>query len=244
MRKSQAGERQQQKLGEAIDDATPAREVIHRLFEAPPIRVRERYGTTLYAPYSAKMARRAYLYGHSKYDLWALLESDPEVLALNERAPKITFGIGVGATGHIIPEAVTRKRDEGVKLHFVDQGDPSLMAGLEAWASKLDLKVQFWSTASLRVDPLRLENIKRLLRYTSVRDPFHSKAEVERMAARINSRRSSTIRELISDFEDLDEQIVIGAVAQVILDGRCDSDIDRYPFTYHTELVPRGWPRK
>lgn len=41
---------------------------------------RGNYSDHLYAPYSIKLHRRVYVYGHDNYDVWVMLESDPEML--------------------------------------------------------------------------------------------------------------------------------------------------------------------
>jgi len=68
-------------------------ELIEELFCVLPSSQRENFSSHLYIPYSRKVHRRVYCYGHSAYDLWVQLESDPTVLLFNEQFEDIAFSI-------------------------------------------------------------------------------------------------------------------------------------------------------
>lgn len=214
-----------------------------KLFEAPEFFLREQFNATLYAAYSRKLRRRAYVYGHLRYDLWTSVEADPAISHANERPPKIFLGTGVGKASWVRPAVITRQ-DERIELHCIvrteDEIGSSSNIALVEWARGLALECKFWTPGSLRRDPVLLANLKRLLRWVSVREPYCDRNQIQNVKRTLARLKTCTVRQLVEQLGDYDEGVVLAALATLILDQGWDSDISDRPFTYDTRLFPRN----
>lgn len=225
-----------------MDKERPS-EFAQRLLTPPVAFRRERTRSYLYAPYSRKLHRRVYVYTHLGYDLWALLESDPCIRTFNERPPKLSIPLPDGATAHIVPAAVSEGENGVVTIHSIDndrpeqnEDRPSESDLLMAWAAPAGFSFTCWTAETLRPNPIRVDNLKRLLRYASAPQIVLPPKLVDDVSAVLKQHRKITLISLIESITDSDPEWIARVVAQLILDGRCFSDIDTHPFDNATEL--------
>ncbi|MFO1305619.1 MAG: hypothetical protein U1F54_17970 [Burkholderiales bacterium] len=209
---------------------------------APPFRGRTRPVETLYEPYSSKARRTMYVYGVS-YNLWATLEWDRTVEALNERPPSIDLPLHSGTIGRTTPMAVTRNVDGTVAIHVIarqrelSDADPaSGIKELQEWSDRLSLVLVVWTAEKLAANPIYLENKKRLLRYCCAPTPRFPQATHRVVMAALRSKRYVTIDGLLSMLPSVDADEAIAVVAAELREGRCHSDIEHYDLDYATTL--------
>jgi len=228
-------------------------QLLDRLF-TPPATFKRGNPTAYFRPlYSIKLRRRAYLYSHAKYDLWVMLETDREIETYNENPPKVDLPLDSGQIGHFSISAVSRNVGGAISLHVIvsnsadetenvtnaDESAPGGSPGLNVlrkWASQSELSLVVWSPESLRANPIRLENLKRLLRYYSVRERrFPSGLDVTVVEV-LKQHRTLSLLTLLESLDGADQDAVLAVVATEILEGRCFSDIDKYDLHYATRL--------
>lgn len=214
---------------------------LNELLKPPTSFVRENYSAFLFAPFSRKLNRRVYLYTSDAYALWVRLESDPNVINFNERAPKVPIAIGTRAV-NAAPRAISVKKDKTVIVHsFVgDLADDALDKGdaspWTVWASNHGFSHIIWSTQSLQECPIRFANLKRLLRDVSVAGAIPNASLQRAVLSELSAVRRMTLSKLVEQFPLSDPSEVQSEIARLILDNVIYSDIDRNPLSLITEL--------
>lgn len=213
---------------------------VDELLNPPPF-VRERYSSFLYCPFSRKLNRRVYLYTHDGYALWVRLECDPSVSRFNERVPKIPIAIGNRAINEA-PRAVSVCKEQKVTVHsFV--GDLNETGGSAErpcpwgeWALMRGFIHVEWDSESLIGNPIRFENLRRLLRFVSLAGAIPDSCLQEALVAELKAFRRLTLSKLIELFPLSDRAEVESELARLILNGAIFSDIDRNPLSLITEV--------
>lgn len=223
---------------------------IEELFvESRPLK-REKNSTNLYIPYSRKAGRDVHCYGHKTYDLWAHLEADPCVLRLNEQLNRISLVAGRQVV-HVSPQFITKSRIEKCEyllLHFfsdcanndVDGANGQLPIEvreiLAGWASQRGIEIVYWDDALLQRDSIHLENKKRLLRYVCSPSKVVAASVMNSVLSVLGNVRKITLGALLTSVSSNCDDETISAVAELILNERCYSDIDKYPLHLATEI--------
>jgi hypothetical protein len=231
-------------------DCDNADHLIKQLLEAPSTFRREHAESFLYAPYSRKIHRRVYCYTHLAYDLWVHLESDKDVAFFNERPATIPFSFN-GKASQFTPAYVSRKRDKSIVVHIISREDetgaePVSEASdlppanqhdaLRVWAKQNNFTLVIWSAKAIHSNPIRLANVKQLLRYVCSPQRLVPLAILEEVHTILRQVRSSTVDHIVHTLHMHDEDLIMMVVAEMILSESCYSDIERYPFHYSTEL--------
>lgn len=211
---------------------------------------REDYKAFLYTPYSRKLFRKVYVHTHLGYDLWARVEADKSVAKYNERPTQIEVAVNQEVV-RLTPALATSHRDGTWALHFIWRDTDDCVdyhenfhrrfneeerASIQQWSELNGCMLEIWNAKTLRQYPVRLSNLKLLLRYVcNTRKPISPKIK-ERLRTILKATRSCTVLHLTETACDFDSSFVEQAIAEMILDEEVFSDIDIYPFHYSSEL--------
>ena len=221
-----------------------------QLLKPPALFKRENFRSFLYVPYSRKIHRRIYCYGEDQYNLWVFLESDCQIGFFNERVPDVPISIE-GRVKQLAPSFVAQMRDKSIVVHIVlfeglpGQNGDSVAEILEisifenalnSWATEHKFSVKIWTRELLHANQIRLENLKRLLRYVCVPQPPPLASTKELIYMALRQSRKATIDSLLHSLSTIDDETIMAGLAGMILDGTCYSDIDFFPWHYSTEL--------
>ncbi|MFZ6742467.1 hypothetical protein ACO0LC_04555 [Undibacterium sp. JH2W] len=162
----------------------PDQKFAQSLLEPPKSINRGHFDQFLDAPYSRKIHRRVYCYGHSSYDLWNRLEVDSDLSYFNEDPPKISISAADKITS-VQPAFVAKMRDKAVVANFkASESDSDSIAtdilrlALTNWSEQFGIGIRIWTPNLLRKNVVWLANIKQLLRYVC-RTDSHAKSKVE-----------------------------------------------------------------
>jgi hypothetical protein len=196
----------------------------------------------LYIQYSAKLGRRCYTYGHSAYNLWVLIESDPGLALYNERPPAPPM---VGLEGEVENRPlhlVAIAHDGEVQIHSIiegerepeDSGDDGGSV-IQRWCEQNGFTFKPWSPNDLAPSQ-RLNNLRQLLRYVCVRNRPVDPAATTAVLEAIGRHRRVTVGSIVQSLGDRDAAVIERSIAELILARKCHSDIDHFPWTRATEL--------
>lgn len=234
-------------------DKNASLDKLEKLFKAPQTFKRERYEEFLYAPYSPKAHRRIYCYGHDTYNLWAILESDYSIIRLNDGAMDTSVSIDHGTVA-IKPNFVTKNEDGSIIIHVIakDSASACQVSGelpvdiidcskwtidpLTKWAEDLGISIKVWQRSHILTNPVRLRNIKQLLRFICNPKHIETKDAENLVLSVLRTRRICTIDHVLQNLNEVDPNKLLPTLASMILNGLCYSDIHLYPFHYATEL--------
>jgi len=115
-----------------------------------------------------------------------------------------------------------------------------ISAAWSQWCEARDALHREWKVGEVFEPRQRLENLDRLLRYTTRRGrPFRGEL-ARKLVAELRTRRTLTVYALAEGFPAEDQEEVITEIADLIISGVVHSDIDVAPFTHATELSAFG----
>lgn len=207
--------------------------LVHRPF------VREKYSSFLFCPFSRKLNRRVYLYTHDGYALWIKLESEPSVIKFNERVQKVPIAIGNEAINGA-PRAISVSKEQKVTVHtFVGDLNESgasteSQSPWNKWALRRGFIHVEWDSESLIGNPIKFENLRRLLRYVSQPGAIPQPSLEKVLVSELKAVRRLTLAKLVELFPVSDQAEVESEIARLILDGVIYSDIDQNPLSLIT----------
>lgn len=213
---------------------------LDELLKPPPF-VRENYSSFLYCPFSRKLNRRVYLYTQFGYALWVRLESDPSVTKFNERVPKIPIAIGSRAINKA-PRAISVCKAQKPTVHSFagDLNEEGASADRPCpwadWAIMRGYLHVEWDSESLIGNPIRFENLRRLLRFVSQAGAIPDTRLQDALIAELKVYRRVTISKLIEQFPLSDPAQVESELAGLIVNGSIYSDIDQNPLSLISEV--------
>lgn len=210
---------------------------------APQPFARGNYSSHLYAPFSLKLNRRVYLYTHNGYDLWVHLESARDVVQFNERVMSVPLAFGDGRALVLAPTAVSSHSDGTVAIHTfdhsVDIDEDTQDVKSQAWKKWCDLhrfQHQKWNTAQLQANPIKLANLKRLLRFASYAGYVRNVGLEKSLMAELGNVRKTIFAKLVQQFPQSDPDEVQQSLARLILNQDIYSDIHLSPLSMITEI--------
>jgi hypothetical protein len=202
----------------------------------------------LFTRHSRKLKGRVYARTPAGYELFVRLESDPTVVRYNLLVPPVAVmtldgdardaspaAVGVDATGqltvHSFAEVAPATDDSGAKAMRSKGG-----LDWAGWATKRGWKHVLWTAEALTANPIRQENLKRLLLHVCVEGAAPKPALQERLMEELKQVRTLTVHALRGKLPLEDSDAVMAAIAALILDGKVFSDIDESPFDSITRL--------
>lgn len=210
---------------------------------APQPCARRNYSSHLYAPFSLKLHRRVYLCTHNGYDLWVHLESARDVVRFNERVMPVPLALGNGRASALAPAAVSSHSDGVVAVHTFDRSvdidEDTQDVKSEAWKKWCDwhgFQHQEWNAAQLQSNPIKLANLKRLLRFASYAGCARNVGLEKSLMAELGNVRKTTFAKLVQQFPQSDPDKVQQSLARLILDQDIYSDIHLSPLSMITEV--------
>jgi hypothetical protein len=221
--------------------ATMGTEIPLKDLLAPEAFKRENFSAHLYAPYSLKLFRRVYLYGHLSYDLWVMLEADPKVKTFNERIKPIPIAISSDTAANLSPDFISVDRDNHVEIHLINyelkpENNKMKLEAWEAYCLRTGFNLKSWSETDLRRNELELANLKKLLRFTTQIDQG-LEYELERsIYSQLQTVRKIIFCKLVEQFPNSDEEVVKAHIAKLIIERKVYSDISFHSFSQLTEL--------
>jgi hypothetical protein len=203
----------------------------------------------LFAPHSPKLARRVYLYTPPAYDLWAQVEPDSDVVRFNERPPRVPVATLDGGALTVAPRFVTQHSDKSLCVHSwdlteADEPGPEGSSKVKyptkeawsAWCQLYNFKHMHWEPSTLKENPVRLDNFKRLLRFTTAPNRVRSIDAREAIKAVLQNVRKMRWHSLITEIARHDPQVVKEELSRLILDKTVHSDLDKFPLSLLTVL--------
>lgn len=215
---------------------------LQTLFAPQPF-ARRNYSSHLYAPFSIKLNRRVYLYGHHGYDLWVHLECAREILQFNERVVPVPLAFEDGRASVLAPAAVSSHDDGVVVIHtFRHSGeaeantDDIKNAAWKKWCDLHGLQHREWDDEQLQENPIELANMKRLLRFVSCAGYVRNVALEKSIMAELGNVRKTTFAKLVQHFPMSDPDEVQQSLARLILDHEIHSDTHLSPLSMITEV--------
>jgi hypothetical protein len=216
---------------------------VNELLEPQPFK-RENFTAHLYAPFSIKLHRRVYLYGHDNYDVWVMLESDPTISTYNERVVKLPMVVDAIKAVNWSPPFISVNRDGSITLHTVIKDDlpdsesepKSKLATWTAFCLANGYKYQNWTNDTLNSHKLKIANFKKLLRYTSMAGVVGDYALENQILSEINAVRKIIFSKIINQFPLSDSEEVKASIARLILSNKVFSDLHLFPFSMLTEV--------
>jgi len=209
----------------------------------PPAFKRENYRAHLYAPYSIKLHRRVYIYTHDSYNLWVLIEANPEISSYNEDVVKIPISLEDGSVINVSPRFVALKFDGIVEVHTIlnKSKEPSdkKIEEISAWQRFCQLhgfNYQNWTPEELTINKVRLANYKKLLRYTSSPNSIVNRKLEHQILSEISNVRKIVFYKILQHFPLSDPEDVKVLIARLIISNRVYSDLHLFPFSMLTEI--------
>jgi len=210
---------------------------------------REQYMAFLFAPHSPKLARRVYLYTPPSYDLWAQVETDSDVIGFNERPPRVPIATLDGNAIVVPPRFVTLQADKSLCVHSwgLSEADEAPTEGTSkvkypgkdawsAWSELYGFKHRHWEPNTLKANPVHLDNLKRLLRFTTAPNRVRSIDARDAIKAVLQDVRKIRWHSLITQLARHDPQVVKEEISRLILDKTVYSDLDKFPLSLITVL--------
>lgn len=201
---------------------------------------RENYSSYLFKPYSAKLMRLAHLYTQPSYDLWAMIESDPDIRTYNEMVPPIAMSFDPGTVTHAMVHFVTVTHSNVVTVHTISaEGGRKHIEdkrlGLNKFCNKHQFQYKDWTQEELNTNPTEIANLKILLRYTT-REDMNNKFLEEQLINQIRLVRKIILHQIIQQMPKHDPEEVKTSLFRLILDRRLFSDIHRQRLSLLTEV--------
>ena len=219
------------------------------LLTPPEVFEREQNMAFLFAPHSPKLARRVYLYTPPAYDLWALVESDSDVLRFNERPPRVPIATLDGGALTVPPRFVTQHADKSCHVHSWDMTEADVAENEQsqkvkypskeawaAWCETYKFKHTHWEPDTLKANPVHLDNLKRLLRFTTSPNRVRSVDARDAIKAVLQGVRKMRWHSLVTEIARHDPQVVKEEICRLILDNTVYSDLDKFPLSLITVL--------
>lgn len=211
------------------------------LLTASPLSAsRQDYSAFRFVPFSRKLGRRVHLSTQDMYALWVRLESDPGIFKFNERVPEVPVVLGAKAV-NAAPRAISVAKDRAVTVHtfagdLERSPDEITTSPWASWSAHHGFSHAVWNSVSLRGNPVRFNNLKRLLRYVSIAGAIPDARLRDALLAELGAVRRLTMSKLVDLFPKSDPTEVMSEIARLILDGTVYSDIDRNSLSMITEL--------
>lgn len=199
---------------------------------------RGNYTAHLYAPYSIKLHRRVYVYGHDNYDVWIMLESDPLIATYNERVPKIPIVVDGNKAVNKSPSFISVNHDNSVFFHTILKDEPpdSSMNAWSAFTKTNGYGYKNWTKSILTLNKLKIDNFKKLLRYTSMAGSVENYTLENKILSEISAVRKIIFSKIINQFPLSDPEEVKTSIARLILSDKVYSDLHLLPFSMLTEV--------
>lgn len=199
---------------------------------------RGNYTAHLYAPYSIKLHRRVYVYGHDNYDVWTMLESDRLIATYNERVPKIPIIVDGDKAVNKSPSFISVNHDNSVFFHTVIKDDPpdSSLIAWSAFTKTNGYGHKNWTKNILTLNKLKIDNLKKLLRYTSMAGSVKNHTLDNQILSEISVVRKIIFSKIINQFPLSDPEEVKTSIARLILSDKVYSDLHLLPFSMLTEV--------
>lgn len=203
---------------------------------------RGNYSAHLYAPYSYKLRRRAYIYGHLSYDVWVLLESNPEIKKYNERAPSIPIALNTGKAANLSPSFISQTIAGQITLHNIVATNEiaiSKQTEIDGWKNYCELRdfeQKTWTLASLLPNEYELANLKRLMRFASAMFVDKDLNLEKSILYEIKNHRKIVLFQVLQQFPKSDQESVKCALARLVFDKKIFTNIHLQPFYILTEL--------
>jgi hypothetical protein len=113
----------------------------------------------------------------------------------------------------------------------------------DSWAQWCEVRAVIhrdWKVGELREPAMRLQNLERLLRYTTRSGRPYRGDLAAQLESELRLERRMTVHALSARFSSQDPELVMTEIADLIVKGKIHSDIDARPFTYATELSGFG----
>lgn len=204
---------------------------------APQNFKREHYTAHLYAPYSIKIGRRVYLYGHDKYDIWVNIESDPNIVNYNEIVAKVPVVISHNKAINISPAFITLQNNKSIIFHtsIQDQSDPAL-AAWSSFTNSHGYVHRNWTKAQLNTDKIKISNYKKILRYTCMAGAIENYLLETKILSEITNYRTVIFSKIVNQFPITDPEEVKASLLRLIVRGKLHSDLHLRPFCMLTEV--------
>ena len=112
------------------------------------------------------------------------------------------------------------------------------------WCESRGLVHKPWTHEELWTDRLRLDNIDELLRFCAHDGRAIDAKLQDALIAVLRAVRKTTFYELAKQFPAHDSEVVHAEIAQLVIDRRIFSDIDKHPFSMLTELSAHRHPNE
>jgi len=185
-----------------LNSAQSNRKLLDELMTPPAESyTREHTSSFLYAPFSKKCHRRIQCYGHATYNVWVLLETDPNIISFNERPPIIPV---VGKDNRVVNFSaafVAKYTDQSIVVHAIklQNCEPEFedtchtLVGAALWATQNELNIRVWRVEELNEKTVELENLKRLLRYVSMPAYVRHKGTIANIRTVLERGRKETV---------------------------------------------------
>jgi len=126
--------------------------------------------------------------------------------------------------------------DTLLDIEHVAERAALVSAGWAQWCEARELLHHDWTVAELREPKLRLDNLDRLLRYTTRPGRPYRGDLASKLEAELRLERCMTVYALAKLFPSQDPEEVMAEIAGLIVSGKVHSNIETHPFTYATEL--------
>ncbi len=209
---------------------------------------REKNKSFLYIPYSNKCHRRVFCYSHANYDMWVFIETDPAIIEYNEQPLPIKV---IGRNCRVVdfsPMFFTKSRDGSREIHVMATDNPSdpvntpdppqdeLLSGVEHWANQNGFSVRVWPLDFRSERAIEMANLKQLLRYVSKPTYMPDRFVIEKIKVLLSQAKSLTVHYLVEATGDIDEDLVLTAIADLIVNRVCYSDIHLHFFHHSSQL--------
>ena len=205
---------------------------------------RDNYTAHLYRPFSIKLRRQVNLFGHNQFDLWVLIESNPEVSNFNERVSAIPISPTNGRAFNASPSFITSDSNNIVVIHNIKtngelEDDDESNQRIEAWeryCSNNNFKHQIWNQKSINENAIELANLKRLLRFNSFAGLEVNIENENSILDELRNVKKTIFSKVIELFPQSDPEVIKSSLSRLIINRKIFSDISISPLSMLTEV--------